>query len=69
MSTKWFPGQRQAFIKETLDKHGKINRADIVDRFGVGLSIASRDLNCFMRVNPGVMEYDLSNRVYRKVTK
>jgi len=69
MSNEWFAAQRQEFIKERLDERGFVNRSDIAMKFGVSISIASRDIQIFQRDNPDVMWYDLRNKNYRKVTK
>ena len=69
MSNEWFAAQRQEFIKEKLDERGFVNRSDIAMKFGVSISIASRDIQVFQRDNPDVMWYDLRNKNYRKVPK
>ena len=69
MSNEWFAAQRQEFIKEKLEERGFVNRSDIAMKFGVSISIASRDIQIFQRDNPDVMWYDLRNKNYRKVTK
>jgi DeoR/GlpR family transcriptional regulator of sugar metabolism len=41
---RWFERQRQIFIERKLRTDGIINRADIVNHFGVTILTASKDL-------------------------
>lgn len=44
---------------------GRVNRANIVSRFGVSPSQATNDLRLFAELRPGAMRYDASERTYR----
>lgn len=60
----WAQDQRQAFIRDTLQIEGRINRAAICDKFEVSLPIASADLARFAEENPGAAPYDESAKCY-----
>ncbi len=66
---RWFASHRQDFIKEHLSKNETINRSDIIDKFGVTLVVASKDIGLFKERNPGALEYDLNAKVYRRTKK
>jgi len=58
---------RLGFIEETLEKKGYIRRADIINKFGVGESTATRDLAQFRKENPDFSQYNVTNKRYEKV--
>ena len=64
MGPEWFAGYRRAWIAETLRVFGFINRQHLIRKFGISVPVASKDLNAFMRMHPGVMEYDKSAKQY-----
>lgn len=47
-----------------VQKHGTINRSDIVQVFNVSVLTASHDLQAIMRELPGLMEYDTKRKAY-----
>jgi predicted DNA-binding transcriptional regulator YafY len=61
---RWGIEQRLAFIAARLGWEGRINRADLVSRFGVSPNQATNDLRLFGELNPGAMRYDPAIRAY-----
>ena len=61
---RWGIEQRLEFIEFRLFWEGAINRADIVDFFGVSVPQASKDLTLYQERAPGNMEYDKRNKCY-----
>ena len=60
----WFREQRLAWIKESVQIFGFINREHIVRKFGVSVPQASIDLRDFQEANPGMISYDKSAKQY-----
>ena len=56
--------QRLEFVDFRLFWEGKINRADIVDRFKISIPQASKDLTLYESLAPGNLEYDTSGKRY-----
>lgn len=56
--------QRLEFIDFRLFWEGKINRADIVDRFKISIPQASKDLSLYESRAPQNMDYDTSGKRY-----
>jgi predicted DNA-binding transcriptional regulator YafY len=56
--------QRLEFVDFRLFWEGKINRADIVDRFKISVPQASKDLTLYESLAPGNLEYDSSGKRY-----
>lgn len=61
---RWGIEQRLEFIEFRLFWEGTINRADIVDYFGVSVPQASKDLTLYQERAPGNMEYDKRSKCY-----
>ncbi|NMZ24834.1 transcriptional regulator [Pseudomonas proteolytica] len=61
---KWGVGRRLEFIEFRLFWEGAINRADLVEVFGVSVPQASKDLTLYQERAPGNMEYDTSGKRY-----
>ena len=61
---RWGVEQRIEFIEFRLFWEGAINRADIVDFFGVSVPQASKDLTLYQERAPGNMEYDTRGKRY-----
>lgn len=61
---KWGVGRRLEFIEFRLFWEGSINRADLVDAFGVSVPQASKDLTLYQERAPGNMEYDTRAKRY-----
>jgi hypothetical protein len=56
--------QRLAYIDFSLMFKGAIYRQDLVNRFGVGLSAASRDLAIYKELAPSNLNYDTIEKRY-----
>ena len=61
---RWGVEQRIEFIEFRLFWEGSINRADIVEYFGVSVPQASKDLTLYQERAPGNMEYDTRGKRY-----
>ena len=61
---RWGVEQRLEFIEFRLFWEGAINRADIVDFFGVSVPQASKDLTLYQERAPGNMVYDTRGKRY-----
>lgn len=61
---RWGVEQRLAFIEFRLFWEGSINRADIVQFFGVSVPQASKDLTGYQERAPGNMNYDTRGKRY-----
>jgi hypothetical protein len=61
---RWGIEQRLEFIEFRLFWEGSINRADIVEFFGVSIPQASKDLTLYQERAPGNMEYDTRGKRY-----
>ena len=66
---RWGVEQRLEFIEFRLFWEGSINRADIVEYFGVSVPQASKDLTLYQERAPGNMEYDTRGKRYVAATK
>lgn len=62
---RWGVEKRLEFIEFRLFWEGGINRADIIDRFGVSVPQASKDLTLYEEKAPGNLLYDKSAKLYR----
>ena len=61
---RWGVEQRLEFIEFRLFWEGSINRADLVEFFGVSVPQASKDLTLYQERAPGNMEYDTRGKRY-----
>jgi hypothetical protein len=61
---RWGVEQRLEFIEFRLFWEGSINRADIVEFFGVSVPQASKDLTLYQERAPGNLEYDTRGKRY-----
>ena len=61
---RWGVERRLEFIEFRLFWEGRINRADIVERFGVSVPQASKDLSQYDERAPGNLAYDKSEKRY-----
>jgi hypothetical protein len=61
---RWGVEQRLEFVEFRLFWEGSINRADIVEFFGVSVPQASKDLTLYQERAPGNMEYDTRGKRY-----
>jgi hypothetical protein len=63
----WFKWQRLEWIDEISEIYGFINREHICKKFGVSIPQASLDLRDLQKLRPGMLEYDSSAKLYRRV--
>jgi hypothetical protein len=66
---RWGVEQRLEFIEFRLFWEGAINRADIVEHFGVSVPQASKDLTLYQERAPGNLEYDTRGKRYVAAAK
>jgi hypothetical protein len=64
MKRSWFLERRLDYIDWRLIVNGSIRRADLMRIFGISQPQASADLNLFLRLYRGAMDYDLSAKKY-----
>ncbi len=62
---RWGVEQRQAFIHDRLVWEGRINRADLVARFGISPNQATVDLRRYEDMHPDAFVYDTRAKTYR----
>lgn len=62
---KWGQERRLEFIDFRLHWEGRINRAELVEFFGISVQQASLDLASYIEIAPQNIEYDRSDKVYR----
>ena len=56
--------ERLEFIEFRLFWEGRLNRADIMDRFAISMPQASKDLGLYESIAPGNLFYDVSAKRY-----
>lgn len=61
---RWSVERRLDFVASRLAWEGRINRADLVARFGVSPNQATADLKRFADLNPGALVYDTRAKMY-----
>jgi hypothetical protein len=61
----WFAEQRQAWIKESLEIFGAVRREHVMKKFRISTAQASLDLRETKGRWPDLMEYDLSEKIYK----
>jgi len=62
---RWSVERRLAFIHDRLVWEGRINRADLVARFGISPNQATADLRRFEAAYPAAFIYDTRAKTYR----
>lgn len=66
---RWAQQQRMTFIASRLESVGFINRRELQEFFGISLPTASADLQAFLKLHPGKMRYNFSNKRYEKISQ
>lgn len=61
----WFTEQRIAWIRESVEIFGSVRREHIMKKFDISVAQASLDLREVRKRFPGLMTYDLSEKVYK----
>lgn len=64
-SLRWSVERRLEFIERRLIWEGRINRSDLVERFGVSPNQATADLRRFEDAYPRALVYDTRGKTYR----
>lgn len=64
LQLRWGVEQRLEFIEFRLFWEGAINRADLVEKFGVSVPQASNDLRRYQQIAPRNIVYDKSGKRY-----
>lgn len=62
----WGQERRLEFIDFRLLWDGRLNRVELVEFFGISIQQASLDLAKYMELAPSNLEYDKSQKVYRR---
>lgn len=62
----WFTEQRYAWIRESVEIFGYVNRGHIVHKFGITSQQASIDIREVQARWPDLMDYDRSGKRYVK---
>lgn len=63
-SVRWGVERRMEFIEFRLFWEGSLNRADLIDTFGISVPQASKDLSLYQERAPGNVVYDKSAKQY-----
>ncbi len=61
---RWTVERRLAFLEQRLFWEGRVNRADLIERFGISINQASADLTRYQTLAPGNLVYDKSRKTY-----
>lgn len=62
----WFTEYRFAWIKESVEIFGHVNRSHIIKKFGISHQQASQDLREVQHRHPDLIDYDRSGKRYVK---
>ena len=62
---RWSVERRLALVLARLQWDGRVNRSDLVRRFGISPNQATADLRRFAHAYPGALVYDPKGKVYR----
>jgi hypothetical protein len=60
----WFVRYRQEWIGESLRVYGFINRDHLQRKFGIHQAQASKDLQTYLKHNPGALQYNPNTKRY-----
>ena len=66
MTDKWFIEYRLAWIKESVEIFGQINRENIMRKFGQSVQQASLDIAATLERWPDLMNYNRSAKRYER---
>lgn len=61
-NSSWFQEHRIAWIRETVEIYGFINRVHVMRKFSISMPCASHDLSATLARWPGLMTYNLSTK-------
>ncbi len=62
---RWSVERRMALVLARLQWEGRVNRSDLVARFGISPNQATADLRRFAELYPGALAYDAKEKTYR----
>ena len=60
----WYSRCRLAWLERRAESTGRINRADLIETFGISAAQSSADLQAYQKLNPGALSYDLTSKCY-----
>lgn len=66
MSDRWYQEHRLAWIKESVEIFGQINRDNVVRKFGLTPQVASVDFRLTLERWPDLMSYNKSTKRYER---
>lgn len=66
MTDRWFLEYRLAWIKESVEIFGQINRENIIRKFGLSIPQASLDIQETIKRWPDLMTYNRSTKRYER---
>jgi hypothetical protein len=61
---RWSVERRLAFLEQRLYWEGRVNRGDLMERFGVSVNQASADFTRYQEIAPANLVYDKSRKTY-----
>lgn len=61
---RWAEEQRINFIVAHLAERGSIRRSDLIEKFGISVPQASKDLTTAQGLHPGLMVYNKTAKRY-----
>ncbi|WP_353330177.1 transcriptional regulator [Phaeobacter sp. NW0010-22] len=61
---KWATEQRFQYLEQRAFWHGSLNRSDLIEKFGISVPQASKDLASYQRMHPSNLSYDASKKQY-----
>lgn len=60
----WYSRCRLAWLERQAKAASRINRADLMDAFGISAAQASSDFQAYHQLNPGALACDLPSKRY-----
>jgi hypothetical protein len=63
---RWYQEFRLAWIKESVEIFGQINRENVVRKFGLSPQVASADFRLVLERWPDLMTYNKSTKRYER---
>lgn len=66
MSERWFSEFRYAWVKESIEIFGFINREHVARKFGISMPQIAVDFREIMRRWPDLMTYNASTKRYER---
>ena len=60
---RWFEKQRMEWISK---RKAPFNRSDLMKKFDISVPQASKDIQKFLKLYPGIWEYNTSKKQYER---